>query len=885
MEVFEIFIIRYINYINIWSIELTSENFYEEFKDGILLVNLLKQWSSLYGYNNTEGDLIIYKRPLSRSQALVNINLCINFIVNPPEKSKLPEYINREKELIKAELIYEMEETSVIQFISNIFHHYLIPYLRVNSKYILDNVNKYLMLHGLSLSDETMQNFYKMIIKDNARQLKDEVFLERIESWEQYMSLSMKEMEEQEERRDYLARFNDEDEENNSTDTYDYNYVRMKKTNEKKSSGRRMFEPKYINSLQCDITSNGFMLIMVMLYQMGWIDTAILCQMYYVPKTQEEFKWNHEIVYYSFQTINNYLNIQKELSIINHSSSRKCESIFLDDESDHQVADDLMNSEIPFILLPLSSLYMENFSPYVLLLQIEILYNLLTQQIDSNYDVTSLSLSHLAVYGPYQPINLELLDELTYRDNYPLNWTMSKCSNLLNPGNTLEIVENQEECGVELGEDELEDMNLGLNKENCRNDYVDYNSLIVDDNLSRMERLFGDSNLNSNSSIREEGKMNNIKQDEHGDDDDYVVGSMYEYLQDKEKEIHNEARIGDLYQEEMEYDIGYVDYKSDNGKSGESRLHGSVINKQDGGVEIEIQENNIKNSKCVNVGVESDHHRLFHLQSKGEQLVGSEIDEMFTGLEKELEILKIYDKSSCNGNDRVNESAGNSIVKTFKEKMTTGSNCGTRELRDRFSQMLTKEGSDQSKIKPLVSRTALEEHQKKILEMAKNDDEYASKVFDITRKQSDGVIEKISTAISENNRLLEKLKMSMNLQKGVSSHHEESKVQVSNVNDEKRKIDGLRDISVGLGQSKENISEINNGASVGGGFDLSFSQKVEGVQESLLSADLEVDTRDNLKAVAPKKSLQKVSRRKKVNKVSFSDLVQMEVERAGLKSC
>ncbi|KAJ1608689.1 hypothetical protein OJ253_1823 [Cryptosporidium canis] len=845
MEVFEIFIIRYINYINIWSIELTNENFYEEFRDGILLVNLLKQWSSLYGYYNTEGDLVIYKRPLSRSQALNNINLCINFIVNPPEKSKLPEYLNREKELIKAEEIYDMSQISVIKFISTIFHHYLIPYLRLNSRSILDNINKYLVLHGLSLSDETKNNFYKMIAKSNIKGVEDEELLERVESWENYLSLNM----EKHEDKDHSNQFVENEEESSFNALY--NYVRIKN----KSCDRKVFESKYINSLQCDITSNGFILIMVMLYQMGWIDTSILCQMYYVPKTLDEFKWNHEMVYYSFQTINNYLNIQKELSIINHhSSSKKYGSNFVDDEND-SILGNSMDAEIPFILLPLSSLYMENFSPYVLLLQIEILYNLLTQQIDSNYDVTSLSSSQLEVYGPYQPISLELLDELTYRDNYPLNWTMGRY-NQLNSEEQLEVLQEELSEGdenVSMSTDQHGGIKLGRKADQYyMAAYRDNNNHKMNDNhLVRIESLIDETNAS----------LDNNQKGLEGSDD-YVIGSMYEYLQSKEKEMYND-RLGynvyDSLEDETEYDIGY-NYNNTSKKQDDKVFKGQPSKNSN---------TILANSEKINSMEES----LNSHDSRDDQFHGNGMDEMFHGLEKELEILKIYDKSNYHEKQssdqiqtNVGDNTGGDIKRLLQEKMKNN----TREFREKFSHIISKEEGDHlSKVKPLVSRTALEEQQRKLLEMSTGDDEYTSKVYDITRKQSDGVIEKISTAISENNKLLEKLKMSMNLQ--VHNSKGDNGMDVLNNVGGQSSCKG-DEVNAGLSlSSKENIVQLNKGSNQGIlRQNVSFEDSEQVVNDSDLKSSL--------------KGSQKVSRRRKVNKVSFSDLVQMEVERTKLKS-
>ncbi|KAJ1610028.1 hypothetical protein OJ252_2018 [Cryptosporidium canis] len=864
MEVFEIFIIRYINYINIWSIELTNENFYEEFRDGILLVNLLKQWSSLYGYYNTEGDLVIYKRPLSRSQALNNINLCINFIVNPPEKSKLPEYLNREKELIKAEEIYDMSQISVIKFISTIFHHYLIPYLRLNSRSILDNMNKYLVLHGLSLSDETKNNFYKMIAKSNIKGVEDEEFLERVESWENYLSLNMEEHEDKDHSKQFV-----ENEEESSFNAL-YNYVRIKN----KSSNRKVFESKYINSLQCDITSNGFILIMVMLYQMGWIDTSILCQMYYVPKTLDEFKWNHEMVYYSFQTINNYLNIQKELSIINHhSSSKKYGSTFVDDEND-SILGNSMDAEIPFILLPLSSLYMENFSPYVLLLQIEILYNLLTQQVDSNYDVTSLSSSQLEVYGPYQPISLELLDELTYKDDYPLNWTMGRY-NQLNSEDQLEVLQEELSDGdenVDMGTEQHGGIKLGRKADQYyKGAYRDNRMPKMNDNhLVRIESLIDETNASLDNN-----------QEELESSDDYVIGSMYEYLQSKEKEMYNDRLGGNLYdslEDETEYDIGY-NYNNTSKKQEDKIFKGQPSKNSNASLanseKIKSMEEsfNSYDSSGASDTYPEDNSKSSQISTKDDQFHGNGMDEMFHGLEKELEILKIYDKSNYHEKQTSDQSqtnggdnAGGDIKRLLQEKMKNN----TREFREKFSHILSKEDGDHlSKVKPLVSRTALEEQQRKLLEMSMGDDEYTSKVYDITRKQNDGVIEKISTAISENNKLLEKLKMSMNLQVH-NSKGENGMDALNNVGGQSSCKS--EEVNSGLNlSSKENIVQLNKGSNQG-----ILRQKVsfEDSEQAMNDSDLQSSL----------KGSQKVSRRRKVNKVSFSDLVQMEVERTKLKS-
>lgn len=886
MEVFEIFITRYINYINIWSIELTSENFYEEFRDGILLVNLLKQWSSLYGYNNTEGDLLIYKRPLNRSQALNNINLCLNFILNPPEKSKLPEYLNGNNELIAAEEIYDMNKGSVIRFISTIFHHYLIPYLRINSKIIIENVNKYLMLHGLSLTNETKENFYKMIMKKNLNHTEDENLLERAESWGQYLSLNIEEMENRDKVKSNHLNEREEEQEKGYIDFNSYNYIKMGQKNNVKNNHVKHFEPKYINPLQCDITSNGFMLIMVLLYQMGWIDTAILCQMYYVPKTLQEFKWNHEIVYYSFQTIHKYLSIQKELSIVNHNTSNtKFDNSFLNNENegDDEVMANITDSEIPFILVPLSSLYMENFSPYVLLLQIDILYNLLTQQIDSNYDVTSYSSNRLAVYGPYQPINLELLDELTYKDDYPLNWTMSNCE--VNPSEDLIDEIQEEEHEIEQIDDydyenSENDVSLHANMVKSKNFNINNTSKSSSDNLARIEAIINESNMiNANSkkklvennNIHHESYLNNNNIDDN-DDDDYVVGSMYEYLQDKEKEIVTDNTVNNLYEDNIEevseYDIGYTyDFKNRNHPS----------------------EKKINNKQNVNTPNDQNNYNKnrYHLNGKVNQAVGETgIDEMFTGLEKELEILKIYDennfieKSSKNENNPENVNEKNEINNTksikqiFQEKMASN----TREFQEKFSDVLNKEESyQQTKVKPSISRTALEEQQRKILGMVNDDNDYASKVFDITRKQSDGVIEKISTAISENNKLLEKLKMSMNM-KSNSNHNNNSNLQNENKPD--FLIDSENNSSASTGkinkeivlnsiESKENNNPINNGFN-------NEQVKVKNLNNSQKS----LNNSENFNNASTKK----VSRKKKVNKVSFSDLVQMEVERAAKKN-
>ncbi|OII75496.1 uncharacterized protein cubi_02017 [Cryptosporidium ubiquitum] len=875
MEVFEIFIIRYINYINIWSIELTSQNFYQEFRDGILLVNLLKQWSSLYGYNNTEGDLVIYKRPLNRSQALNNINLCINFILNPPEKSQLPEYLSGENELIKAEEIYDMNEKNVIRFISTIFHHYLIPYLRVNSKIIINNMNEYLILHGLSLSNETIRNFYKMIMKKNINQIKDDELLERIESWNKYLSLNMEEINDQEKNNSNLIMLNNEkEEEKEQVYVNNFNYVKMEQINSKTNNDGKYFEPKYINSLQCDITSNGFILIMIMLYQMGWIDTAILCQMYYVPKTLEEFKWNHEIVYYSFQTINKYLNIQKEVSIVKqHSLIKQFENNFLIDESesDDETMNNITNCEIPFILVPLSSLYMENFSPYVLLLQIEILYNLLTQQIDSNYDFTSYSSNRLAVYGPYQPISLELLDELTYKDDYPLNWTMGKYENNISEdqqeGIAQEEYENEErdydqDENILVMENYKDNQLLGVDMVKNKS-FTDKNtSKISKDNLARIEALINESNMkNFNDKAFDNNKRerlaNNIdgKDNDNDNDDDYVVGSMYEYLQDKEKEIDVENRVLNLYEnnvEETEYDIGY---------------NYNVNNRE----ERNYTENTGNSNKKTNISDNNNHH---HSNKKINPILEGEMDQMFTGLEKELEILKIYDENNYNENSSNNEnkkSQNNNInvAKIFQEKMMSN----TKEFKEKFSHILTKEGNQRIKVKPSISRTALEEQQKKILGMVDNDDDYTSKVFDITRKQSDGVMEKISTAISENNKLLEKLKMSMNVNNNNS--HSENKLELFKPNENSKSI-----IS-NPKESKENNNELNNGINE------IITQKFDSFQETLSNSKSpttsESNSKDDLKDNF-NVPIKRVSRKKKVNKVSFSDLVQMEVERTAVKS-
>ncbi|KAK9172715.1 hypothetical protein CmeUKMEL1_15725 [Cryptosporidium meleagridis] len=870
MEVFEIFIIRYINYINIWSIELTSENFYEEFRDGILLVNLLKQWSSLYGYNNTEGDLLIYKRPLNRSQALNNINLCLNFIINPPEKSKLPEYLNGNNELIAAEEIYDMNKGNVIRFISTVFHHYLIPYLRINSKIIIENMNKYLMLHGLSFSNETIENFYKMILNKNLNQIEDDNLLGRAESWRQYLSLNIKEMENRDEvKSDQISHLNEREgeQEKRYVDLNSYNYIQLGQKNNVKNNHAKHFEPKYINPLQCDITSNGFMLIMVFLYQMGWIDTAILCQMYYVPKTLQEFKWNHEIVYYSFQTIHQYLSIQKELSIVNHNTSNtKFDNSFLNNENegDGEIINNITDCEIPFILVPLSSLYMENFSPYVLLLQIDILYNLLTQQIDSNYDVTPYSSNRLAVYGPYQPINLELLDELTYKDDYPLNWTMSNCE--VNSSEDLIDEIQEEEHEIEQIEDydyenSEDDVSLHANIPRSKNFNINSTSKSSGDNLARIEAIINESNkINTNSKKK---LVENYNGDDN--DDDYVVGSMYEYLQDKEKEIVTDDTVDNLYEDNIkevsEYDIGYSYDLNNHSRTNEKKIN----SKQN----VNTPKGQINHNK----------NRYHYLNQKVNQAVEENgIDEMFTGLEKELEILKIYDENNFiekpskteNKLENVNEknelNNAKSITQIFQEKMASN----TREFKERFSDVLNKEESYQkTRVKPLISRTALEEQQRKVLGMINEDNDYVSKVFDITRKQSDGVIEKITTAISENNKLLEKLKMSMNMKSNSSNNNNinlqnESKPDLlkeskNNSSVSTGKIN--REIVLNSVESKENNNPINN-----------EQVKVKNLDDN---SQKSLNNSENFNSV----STQKVSRKKKVNKVSFSDLVQMEVER------
>ncbi|KAF7458876.1 Calponiny domain containing protein [Cryptosporidium felis] len=790
MQVFEIFIIRYINYINIWSVELTNENFYEEFRDGILLVSLLKKWSNLYGYN-TDGDLVIYKRPLNKVQALSNINLCLNFIRNPPEKSNLPELINNKKELITAEDIYEMREKATIGFINSIFHHYLIPYLRINSKRIIDNVNKYLQIHGLSLSEETVGSFYKML-PNNLSQFKND-FIERVESWEQYLSLNITEM--------------------------------GKKENENKESKEIKFHAKFINPLQCDITSNGFLLLMIMMYQMGWIDTAILSQMYYFPKTLEEYRWNHEIVYYAFQTILKYLNLQKELILIsNEKEFEDGNKSDIDLENDE--SETLSSCEIPFILAPLSSLYIENFSPYILLLQIDVIFNLLSQQIDSNYDLSSLSTNRLPVYGPYQPISLDLLDEITYKDNYPLNWTVS-------------LFENDSK-----GSDR---------------------SFYVNNTLTRMERLISESNSIENNNNEDEYLENEefIDEDNIAEEDDNSLVRKAILREDEQVENSDEyTEIEDGKLQDEEFEGSKLILKNEN----KSRIKRSHDAKK---VYFNLNENKKNRTPVADKSVAGT---MNSLNEDG-------IDEMFTGLEKELEILKIYESKMGEGtinknNIEIPEDLRNNVDLVTQSEDIDFQNCrqvgisnySDRSISsDRLSGVFKNEMTG-VKFKPYVSRTALEEQQRIIFERSKNEDEqeYTSKVFEITRKQNGGVIEKISNAISENKKLLEKLKRSMDIKvnSNISVDPSQCNQQDKNLNiesPEKKDITGQSsNFGVNIASNKTDFKENT---------------------KSTINTSTLCETKDKDDSKSQKKVTTGGIRRKKGNKVSFSDRVQMEVER------
>ncbi|KAH7648099.1 hypothetical protein FG379_000023 [Cryptosporidium bovis] len=775
MEVFEIFIIRYINYINIWSTELNNDNFYEEFRDGILLSCLLRKWSSLYGYN-TEGELIIYKRPLNKSQAINNISLCLNFISNPPEKSNLPELNNNDisKKLINVEDIYEKNESKIINFLSKIFHHYFIPYLRLNSRNLLLNMNKYLQCHGLSLSDETINEFYKMIPNNNKH---DNVLSDRIESWERYLSYNLSDI------------------------------------NDKYSS-------KYINSLQCDITSNGFILIMIILYHMGWIDASILCQLYYNPKKLEEYKWNHEILYYSFQTIINYLNIQKELFIVNNKEQIKLNNNKLkgennnnenfdnalyendDDEYDYYndhntvTTSSIISTEIPFILIPLSSLYLENFSPYILLLQLEVIYNLLTQQVDSNYDYCYGESNKLPVYGPYQPISLDLLDELTYKDNYPVNWTS---------------VDNAD--------------SMILNN-NIYNNYV------------KKEKIY-----NCKEQDQNENHYNNYDEEENyekGNEDTLEKYAATEYSNETYKKGGEE--YDDYYNEVI----------------GENNNISNIETEDNTGVSTNANDSNEDYYMELN-------NKLINDMNNAKD----EMNELFTGLEKELELLKIHDNTSFSNNNNNNNNNiylkdiqdDNSFfeinentrhidkIKMFQDQMISNSN----NIKNNFP-ILNSNGN----VKPSISRSALEEQKKRIEEQSVNtnvdDDNYTSKVFDITRKPN-GVMDKISSAINENNKLLEKLKNSLN--KNIHEKKDDIKSNTNTVDNKENKVNIL-----------------NNKV---GGEKIVKSSSVLNVDKVLSSSELSKE-KNKKSGIGKSKNLKTSSIPK--NKVSFSDRVKMEVEKA-----
>ncbi|KAH8741328.1 hypothetical protein FG386_000235 [Cryptosporidium ryanae] len=787
MEIFEIFIIRYINYINIWSIELNNDNFYEEFRDGILLSSLLRKWSSLYGYN-TEGELIIYKRPLNKNQALNNISLCLNFLSNPPEKSNLPELntSDMKKELINVEDIYEKNEFKIINFLCKIFHHYFIPYLRLNSRNLLLNVNKYLQCHGLSFSDETINEFYKMIPNNNKY---TSILSDRIESWERYLSYNLSDL--------------------NNNDKY---------------------SSKYVNSLQCDLTSNGFVLIMVMLYHMGWIDVSILCQLYYNPKKLEEYKWNHEILYYSFQTIINYLNIQKELLIVNNTGKIKLnkdrlkknnyndentDNIKYEDDNDEYdeyytnhntvMTSSIISTEIPFILIPLSSLYLENFSPYILLLQLDVIYNLLTQQIDNNYDYCYGEGNKVPVYGPYQPISLELLDELTYKDNYPINWT------------NINIKDS-----------------ITLNK----------NKLSIYNNFIKRENNYTDKYQEEEEEEEEEVNDNNCNYEQkYQENNDEVL------LEDYVKNIYNRETHNNEAEEE-EFDNDYNDKIEENN----NLLNTSVGNNT--GVQTNINNNNNSESYYIELN-----NKLLNDMNEGRD----EMNDLFTGLEKELELLKIHENTgSINANNNNNNNNNNSNtyskdlkdsnnlleenentrhinkLKMFRDLMISNSN----NIKQKFPVL-----SDNEKVKPLISRSALEEQKKKLEERSlntnDNDDSYTSKVLDITRKPN-GVMDKISSAINENNKLLERLKSSLN----------------KNINEKKNDTKEIASTE----DNKENRVNISNNETDG---------HINNKNNSVLNKSNDKSKKSGSNR---SKCLKTLSIPK--NKVSFSDRVKMEVEKA-----
>ncbi|KAL7066142.1 hypothetical protein ACR3K2_34260 [Cryptosporidium serpentis] len=745
-QIFELFFIRYVNYLNIWSVQLNADNLYSEISDGLLLGVLLKHWSCLYGYN-ANGNLNLFKRPLSNNQALANIEICINYITNPPENSYLPQYNSLNKLDINPNDIYFKNKLKILEFCNDIFHLYMAPYLRLKSQKILSWFNEYINLHGLSLSEETMDEFYQLIpINDELNNNISNLMSERLSSWK------------------LLVEF----EHNVETNTENLNKL------------------EYYNPLQCDITSDGCILLMILLYHMGWIDVSLLCQMVYIPQSRQHFLWNHETIYYTLQEIKKHLELRS--------------GILLDIISDHINTNYTNNYDLPFLLLPLSCLSVVKFSPYIIMLQLDIFYNILTEIVEEDIE-DHYNSNNLPLYGPYHPIDLQFLDDFTFKDGFPLNGNLISYKN------------------------ETENLKFLKNKDN--NEYS--------------------SEINSNNS---KDILNNS-------DSSHYWDSEYDDYNNEMIDIdnNNSSKIQNIIETEQNYQIDM--YNDNTGYYTDEDSHEMLYDKSDDYINFHDKVNYPKTKPFIKENIESiskqdDQNNEFaeniHLSKISHDHESVSVNDMISGLEVELKLLRGYEENIKLEYPQKDQKYFHSKIKDDIFNDVDISNNSTNDSQIKVEDnYLSKKPSDKS----LLSRSDIETNKQKILDNNKDDVDTFG-IFNITRKSSDAV-SKIATAMRENDRLLEKLRQSLNK---ANNNHSENNTQ-KKVTLIPCKLEII-----------ENIPETNSNAPLNENYNPNESISIEVPK---------IDNKDNIEQINIKTPQKK---NKKASRVSFSDLVMIEVERS-----
>ncbi|OII78312.1 hypothetical protein cand_033700 [Cryptosporidium andersoni] len=737
-QIFELFFIRYVNYLNIWSVQLSTDNLYSEISDGLLLGVLLKHWSRLYGYN-ANGNLNLFKRPLSNNQALANIEICINYIINPPENSYLPQYNSSNELDITPNDIYFKNKLKILEFCNDIFHLYMAPYLRLKSQKILSWFNKYINLHGLSLSEETINGFYQLIpINDELNNNISNLMSERLSSWK------------------LLVEF----EHNVKDNIEDLNKL------------------EYYNPLQCDITSDGCILLMILLYHMGWIDVSLLCQMVYIPQSRQHFLWNHETIYYTLQEIKKHLELRN--------------GILLDIISDHVNTSYMNNYDLPFLLLPLSCLSMVKFSPYIIMLQLDIFYNILTEIVEE--DVEDHNSNNLPLYGPYHPIDLQFLDDFTFKDGFPLSWNLISYKNETENPKFVKSKDNNEDSS-EINSNNSKDIIDNSDSGHWDSEYDDYNNEMIYNNSSKIQNV----------------------------------------------ETEQDYQIDDMYSD----NTGYTDEDSNE----------MLYDKSDNYIDFRDKVNCPKTKPFIKKNIESisrqdyqnnDSTENIHLSKISHDNDSVSVNDMISGLEVELKLLRGYEEDIKLEYPQENQRYFNNEI---KDDISNNMDISNNSINDNQIKVEDNYLSRKLSNKSLLSRSGIETNKQEILDNNKDVDTFG--IFNITRKSSDAV-SKITTAMKENDRLLEKLRQSLNkTSNNQSGNNTQKKVTL---------------IPCKL-EIVENIPETNSNTPLNENYNPNESISIEVPKiDNVNIEQININT-------SQKKN-------KKASRVSFSDLVMIEVERS-----